>query len=216
MAFERLIDILRRRWWLLVLAALAAGGIAFLVSQTQPNTYRASASLVLGQFPERTDKESLNPNRSNGFREDQARAFAKMVTGDAVLGEAAQRLGLPAAASLRHKVTAKAYGDSTHLRVIGIDRRRDRAAEIANAVAQATIDLNPGQLGNPELVALEERATPPKRPATPDVKVNLILGIMVGLVLACSAIALLEYWPEITDPAARPRFLRGIGRASDQ
>ncbi|HLF72065.1 MAG TPA: Wzz/FepE/Etk N-terminal domain-containing protein [Dehalococcoidia bacterium] len=214
MEFDRLIDIVRRRWWLVVLAAVVAGGLAFAVTQTQPDKYRASASLRMGQFPERPEKSDKNPNKNNAAREDQARAFAKLVTGEAVLSEAAQDLGLSGAASLRHKVTATAYDDTTRVRIVGIDRNRDRAAEIANAVAQATIDLNPDQLGNPALVTLEEPATPPKRPATPDVKVNTVLGMMVGLVLACLAIAFLEYWPRMANPAARPRF--GTGHASDR
>ena len=43
---EEYLAILARRWWILVVAALVAGLVAFLYSNAQPRTYQVSVRLM--------------------------------------------------------------------------------------------------------------------------------------------------------------------------
>ena len=114
-----------------------------------------------------------------------------MSVSEPVLTDAAKTLGAGANAdSLRGRVVGSAVLQTLILRLEATDENPARAAEIANAVSNSLIAKNPSaQLGS---LALVDPATPPGSPVSPDRKLSLAVGVVLGLVLAIAAAAAVD------------------------
>lgn len=126
-----------RRWaWLLVLAAVAGGALAYLVMQTQPRVYQASATVIVG--PSLTAE---NPDYT-GLLASQllSQTYARVATTGPLLERVIQLESLSTTTEdLRRRVFAIAPRDSTLITITVQDSQPDRAARTANGVANEVV-----------------------------------------------------------------------------
>src|SRR5215831_570673 len=83
-----------RQWlWLLVLSAVVAGGISFIISVSMPKTYTAALTLVVGD-----DTANLHPSVEDvTVSQRLAGVYAGMVTREPILTATVNSLHLPTA-----------------------------------------------------------------------------------------------------------------------
>jgi uncharacterized protein involved in exopolysaccharide biosynthesis len=130
------VDAIRRRWWLVVGLALAAGAVAFMVSSSQTKLYDASAQVVLSSTEEpvnvllhATTPQSLDPER------DLSTSVA-LVKLDRVAGDVRKQLRLPLTTpQLLARVSAAPVGTSNIVAITARSESPKSAAAIANAFA---------------------------------------------------------------------------------
>jgi capsular polysaccharide biosynthesis protein len=126
-----------RRWaWLLALAAVAGGALTYLVMQTQPKVYQATATLIVG--PSLTAEDP----GYNGLLASQllAQTYARVATTGPLLERVIQLEGLSTTTEdLGRRVFAIAPLDSTLITITVQDSQPDRAARVANAVADDVV-----------------------------------------------------------------------------
>ena len=122
---DRRVHIVKRWWWLLVIGAVVAAFMGYLVANRLPDTYEARAQLLVG--PLSADKDTLDAAGA------QARTYAALATTTPVLDTAARNVGLT---SVRSKVASVNASDITRLiSITAHDGDPVRAAAIANALA---------------------------------------------------------------------------------
>jgi capsular polysaccharide biosynthesis protein len=122
---------LSRSWPLVVAVVVPLTALVLLVSLLLPPTYRASATLVLG--------ERGVGERDSGLVGRELETFERLVTTRPVLTAAATRLRV-SPDSLADKVTGSASAEANLVFVTGEDGEAAGAAGIANAVAAAFIE----------------------------------------------------------------------------
>ncbi len=85
---------LARKWlWLVVLCALAAGSVAYVVSKKSTPIYQASTKLLVNQA---STASQLSPGYTDILSSQQlARTYANLLADGPVVEGMAQRLGLP-------------------------------------------------------------------------------------------------------------------------
>lgn len=129
-----------RRWLpLLVASALLAGGAAFLVSNLQAKVYEAKATLIVGQSLSALELDYNQLLVSQRLSATYAALATKRPQVEAVIS----RLRLDATADeLQKHVRADAPLDSTLLTISAQDEDADRAAAIANALAEQLITVS--------------------------------------------------------------------------
>ena len=129
-----------RRWLpLLVASALLAGGAAFLVSNLQAKVYEAKATLIVGQSLSALELDYNQLLVSQRLSATYAALATKRPQVDAVIS----RLRLDSTADeLQKHVRADAPLDSTLLTISAQDEDADRAAAIANALAEQLITVS--------------------------------------------------------------------------
>ncbi len=130
-----------RRWlWLIVLAALIAGGVAYAVSKTQPPQYEASTTIQVGAAV-------YQANPTTGLfqiGQDLAQTYAVFVKTYPVLDATISKLSLPLSTENLSKVVQTRILANTSLLVITVTYPdAARAADIANELAQQLILLSP-------------------------------------------------------------------------
>jgi polysaccharide biosynthesis transport protein len=223
-AFEHSMRVIRRRWVIILIAVVTVPLVAFLYSQSQTKEYAASTTLLFETSAEFSPEESTRETATNEALAvlPSVAAKAAKALGNASLGEVLGSIEVSAANEMANLSTISATNESPQ-----------RAAEIANAYAQAYIEFRreakqaPLKVGiaaieqkieelhagesskadalNEELNKLEiqealqtgkasivQKATPPGSPSKPKTKRNVLIGLLLGIVLAGALAALID------------------------
>ncbi|MHB8662503.1 MAG: tyrosine-protein kinase domain-containing protein [Acidimicrobiales bacterium] len=125
--------ILRRRKRFIILAPVATVGIALAFSLPQPRRYQANAEVLL-----RLGTQQSLFGQNSGPSTDPAREVAteiEVVTGQAVRDTVRQKFGATPS------ISAVALGQTNVIRISATDHNPTRAADIANAYANAYVAL---------------------------------------------------------------------------
>jgi non-specific protein-tyrosine kinase len=134
-----------RAWLpLLVVSVLLAAGAALAISSVLPKVYEAKARLNVGQ-----SLSAMNPDYSQLLVSQRlSTTYAEVATTRPILETVIGQLGLRVTSDeLLKRVRADAPLDSTLLAIVAQDADPDRAAAIANALAEQLIAASPAIQG---------------------------------------------------------------------
>lgn len=193
MTLREYLQVVRERW-LFVTAGLVLGVVAAVVlTVLSPRQY--SSTVVLYVASQSANDNTQAQYQGSLLSEQRVKSYTEMITSPRVTGPAAAQVGDPAGASgLGGKVTAAAKPDTVLLTVSVTDTVPERAAAMANAVADvfsrsvATLEQPASRLGPPAVsVQVFEPAVVPTSPASPRPPLNVALGAVLGLLLGLGA-----------------------------
>ncbi|MEV7613898.1 lipopolysaccharide biosynthesis protein [Streptomyces sp. NPDC089799] len=157
-------------WWPLpacALLGLAAGG-AYGVLKTPE--YAATSYIVA------VPDDTTDPATALGF----AQAYARIATGTATLAQARPRAGLDER-QLRTRVRAETSPESPMIAITGTSPRPAKAADIANAVADAlTLTGNQAAKNTGVRLLLFSQAMAPTEPVSPSAPISGAVGLCAG------------------------------------
>ena len=137
-----LLPVAKRWWWLLTVAAVVAGLTSYAAAARLEPTYQAEARLLVG--PINTDNETLRAASS------LAKTYAALATSGPLMEATSRELALPESVNLRAKVDVTANDVTRVLTVRAKDQNPQRAALIANTLADKLLELPTGGLTRPE------------------------------------------------------------------
>lgn len=186
---------LLRRWWIIALAAIVAAGVAYAGTASQEKTYVVSTRVMAIAEPPDYWMDLYAKNRLASYRD--------LINNWEFVNQALQEAGSsidPGVA--QSKLTMGHNPDSNIVQIVVTDTDPERAAEIANALADGFVARNEEE--NERIVAEQtsfqnryplrvnmhklETPGPPAEPSGPRVRVNTlaggILGAVVGTVIA--------------------------------
>ena len=196
------LNILTKRWWLILLVALGAGGGAYLYSRLQPSVYQATVQIQA--FPSRAD---------NGLVEVLIKSLPSYTAGlnsldflNSVLTDPQNkgRLDDLHASDVLGRMKVQAQPDIHILNMTMDGPSGQQAADLANAVASAYVDQQNAlaqQSQSSDKIFLQQldTARPPSQPYQPRPLLNAAAGGVLGLVLGL----LLAFALEFTDTSLR-------------
>lgn len=186
-----------RRWlWLFVLALIAGGGGALLVSLGIDPTYASTAQITVNQVQESSGGPTYSSVLGN---QSLTTTYARLVTSSKNLDRAAASV-TPGVID-ENRVSASAVRDTFLIDIRVTDRDPQRAADVANAVANAfpeyikDVQLSGVSDGDRQIntVFISEPAEAETTPVSPDIRLNTVLGAFLGLLVAVGGVALFEY-----------------------
>ena len=144
MDLRRQIAVVRRWFPLVAVSVLLAGGAAFAASSLQPKVYEARATLIVGQSLTALGVDYTQILVSQRLTSTYAAVATKRPQIEAVI----ESLGLDTPVdALQQRVRADAPLDSTLLTISAQDQDAERAAAIANALAQELVAASPAIQG---------------------------------------------------------------------
>ena len=186
---------LRKRWALVLLCVLLSVGAAAAATLASAKTYTSSTQLFVSA---RDQSGAISDAYQGGlFTQQRVKSYAQVADSPAVTDKVADSLGIPPA-ELAGKVTAEAPLDTVLLNITANDRSPKEAQRIAAAVADEVVSLIPtletpaGASGTPVKISVIKQASLPGSPSSPRPKINLALGLLVGLALGVGAAVLRE------------------------
>ncbi|MBR5238970.1 MAG: hypothetical protein IKW04_00145 [Clostridia bacterium] len=185
---NEIITILLKRLWLIVTMALIGGIIAFAYSQyVLPKKYTAKVALYV--YNEKTDPMNQGMNVSDfNLSAKLVNTYMVILKSDTVLdivSNKISRLGVNYdAAELRGMISSNILDETEVFEVAVTCTNPEHAKLIADAIEQVAPEeiIRVVRAGAVETV---DRASLPTKPSSPNVSQNTIIGVLVGLVLAC-------------------------------
>lgn len=188
--------ILRRNWTVIVgatlLGLLIAGGVSALVKPT----YTSETQLFVAIQSSGTVTEL---QQGNTFSQARVQSYVKTVTTPVVLDPVIETLGLPVTAEdLASRVKAGTDLNTVLINISVSDHSPTQAAAIAQAVASSLIKAvdglekpKAGGGSSPINLSIITPAKAPLTPSDPNSRLNLIVGLILGLA-AGTGVALLR------------------------
>ncbi len=188
---EELIVDLLRYWWVVLIAAIVAAGVAYIGTSSQPKEYTVSVRVMAIARPPDYWMDLYAKNRLASYKD--------LINNWQFVHDALQEAGLndidPSLA--QSKLQLGHNPDANIVQIVVVDTEPERAAQIANALADAFVARNQAQNDemNAEIESVEdrvaglvhmqilERANPPTTPSGPRVKVNTLAGGLLGAVV---------------------------------
>jgi polysaccharide biosynthesis transport protein len=130
--------IIARWWWLVVIAVVISAAVGYFIRTRQPNTYFARATILFGQTFREQNTQNLFAVR------ELMSVYAGLLRRDKFLEPVIQDLNLNTTVEeLNNRLQTVEAADLPLLEIIVGDTDPERAANIANAVAQELIDESP-------------------------------------------------------------------------
>ncbi len=141
-----LVDYVRlvRKWlWLFIVAAVLGGGVAYVVSSTRPDVYRAETMISVGGFIQSPNPDSADIRTGV----DLAQNYAVLAKTHEVLEAAIQAGGFPLTPKELSEMLETRVIANTSMLVLSVEYTDPvLAADIANQIAQQLILKSPSNL----------------------------------------------------------------------
>lgn len=133
--------LVRRWWWLVVLSGIVCGLTAGYLVYIQPPQYSTRTTLMVG-----TNLRSPNPRENaSGVSMTLAAFYAEMARRSPITDPVIQRLQLPFSSDVlqQYMLTTRVIPQAQLIEIAVQDTNPDRAARIANALAEQLINYSP-------------------------------------------------------------------------
>ncbi|GHG55687.1 chromosome partitioning protein [Flavimobilis marinus] len=184
MELQDYVAILRKRWVSILLITLACVGAAVGATMLMTPTYEARAQVYVSV---RTGGTTSDLVQGSNFTQNQVKSYTDLVTSPRVLQPVIDEFSLPVTSDeLAESVSASSPLGTALINISVSDPDARAASDIANAVADSlatevtALEKPVGEV-SPVQVSTTRGATPPEDPASPSLKLNLALGLLVGL-----------------------------------
>lgn len=179
---------LARRWRALVALGLLGTAIGALAAQVATPQYRATSTLFVSL---QDWGDTVKLNQGNTFAQARVLSYAKVVVSPTVTEPVVRDLRLKMTpVQLAQKITTEVPLDTVLLKITVTDTTPSEAARLSNAVAArfahviADIERPVNARTSPVRLSITEPAAKPSEPSSPNLAVDLALGLAGGLVLA--------------------------------
>ena len=182
----------RRWWWLLIAGAAIAGMAAFLVTGTITPAYKASATLLV----DLTQQPGTVVYNDILASERLTKTYRELITQRPILQGVLAEGEFPdlTVDELRTKLDVSITRDTQLLEVSVRDEDPGQAARLANAVATTFVaQQDELSVTRPGTVSIVESAEPPDSSVSPNLRLNILLAVAVGFILAGGLALMLEY-----------------------
>ena len=194
MDFTIIAATIRRRWWVIAVTALVGIFAGNLASNFATHEYTATTRLFVAAAGGNSSSEAYSGSQ---FSEQRAESYAQMITSEQMTKRVVDDLRLPMSAQeLTSSVSATIVPRTVLLDVTATDPSPDRAAAIANSLADSFIkyvgplETPAGQSAPRSTITVVSRAQIPLSPSYPNVGMNAIYGFIGGMLVGLVGLAL--------------------------
>lgn len=182
--------VLRERWRLITLVFLLSVGLAVLVTGITPKSYEATAQVLVSS---NAAIDPTNQYQAAVFIQAQVKTFAQTINSPRVIHRVKSDLNLALTdAQLRAKLSAQAPASTTLINIRATDGFPGQAAALANSTASAFVlaieqyTTGTGSKKPAVHLVITGPAVAPAQPTTPNAPLNLLVGIVLGLLMGAA------------------------------
>jgi succinoglycan biosynthesis transport protein ExoP len=179
--------ILRKRWTSILIVTCLGVAVAIGATLLATPTYEAKSQVFVSV---NTGGSTADLLQGSSFTQNRVKSYADMVTSPRVLVPVIEQLHLKTTPDqLAQSITSDIPLDTVLINVTVTDTNPKLASEVANATASSlaaqvsAIEKPDGAQPSPVRISTLQTATVPTEPATPNVKLDLALGLLLGLAL---------------------------------
>lgn len=197
MELRTLFNVVVSRWWLVLPVFLLAVAATVALTLVQQPLYSASAKLVVAPSVQVQD-EALAALAVISRQSEISDTYAQIAASQTIQDAAAERLSLSGDERADLQLQSVLVTGTTLLQVTATSPDPERAAAYANAVSESLVEYVDA---SEDIFAVKvlDPASVSNRPVSPDVPLNVALGVSAGLLLGVG-LALVSH---LAQPPAR-------------
>lgn len=176
-----LLNILRARWLVLLIAGIIAAALAFGYSKffVIPQ-YRASAQMIVDA---RNDESTVITNSQLSTAKQLVITYAEVIKNNIILNPVIDELGLDESYNqLYSKVRVEVVEDTQILEIYVTDEDPDKALSIVKKIVEVTPVVLSERIPSSKIASIND-PTATSSPVSPNVSRNTILGFIVGVAI---------------------------------
>ncbi len=181
MELRSLFQLVLKRWWLVLSAFLITLGVALAFTLTQQPRYSSTATLVVAPAEGVAD-EALSALAVIARQTEITDTYAQIAASSTVQGAAADELEMTPEQRADTELTSRLVTGTTLLEVSTTASTPQLASDYTNAVSDALVEYVEANYGLFEVSVLDTGGVSAS-PVSPDVPLNIALGIGAGLLL---------------------------------
>ena len=190
MTIAQFVQAARRSWAAVIALTILGALVGVTITFLQTPTYVANAQLFVAVSA--ATRNTVDLNNGGMFIQGQVKSYSEVIDSPEVLEPVLAHLNLTMSPqALASKVGVTVPLDTVLMELSVKDTSPTRARDIANEIArQSSVMIQalatpPGLKVSGVRVSVTRWATTPLTPVTPRKKLNLVLGLLAGLVLGC-------------------------------
>ncbi|MDD3931387.1 MAG: Wzz/FepE/Etk N-terminal domain-containing protein [Eubacteriales bacterium] len=190
----QMLRIVRKRIWIIVLAAFLCVGASGIVSYfVLEEEYKADVLLYIWQESDESGKDAVNYSDLQLFAQ-LVNDYQELAKSRLVTGIVAEELGLPETSigNIRNMITVGNKANTRHLTIVVNDTDPVFAATLANKVAEVFSRVVVEKMGAGQ-VNIIDNAIVPTAPSAPNKPMNLVVGLVLGIMLGLGIVFLIEF-----------------------
>lgn len=191
---KQIVRIVKKRLWVIVLAAVLcvalSGVYSFLIVEEE---YSADVLLYIWQETQSGNQDAVQYSDLQLFAQ-LVNDYQELAKSRLVTGIVAEELGLPETSigRLRSLITVGNRVNTRHLTIVVKDTDPVFAANLANKVADVFSRIVVEKMGAGQ-VNIIDPAIVPDKPSSPNKPMNLMVGLILGLMLGAGIVFLIEF-----------------------
>lgn len=190
----KLLQIIRKRFWVVALSAFLCVGIAALYTfYFVEEKYSADVLLYIWQDTDTSQSDAISYSDMQLFAQ-LVNDYQELAKSRLVTSMVAEELGLPASSTdyLRDAIKVTNKTNTRHLTIIAEDEDPVFAAALANKVADVFSRVVVEKMGVGH-VNIIDPAIVPTTPSSPNKVRNLEIGLILGILIGIGIVFLIEY-----------------------
>lgn len=177
------LQVLIKKWWLILPAFLITVGVTFWLTLSQVPVYEAKTTYILRPNSSVDDAKNLLSGLDVlSRRAEIASTYAEVANSRLIKERAAERLGITSAQRKTLSVDSQVLAGTNVLEMVVSGNDPALVRDFANRVGNETVSYVEDLYESTQLAPLD-RATLPHSPVRPNTKLNLAMGVVLGLVL---------------------------------
>jgi capsular polysaccharide biosynthesis protein len=195
---DRLADVLqviRKRLWLITLMAIIFGGLAMGYSLAQTPVYEASVKILVAKQPGAAPDEGLS-SEVQGLQQ-LTLTVIELINSRPVAKAVVKELNLQTTpGDLLQSLSVEQVEATSVVEISYQDPSPQRAQQVVNAIGEEVSKraYEGDFVSQNIIVSVWERPTLPRDPVNPDLARNIGVGVFVGVMLGVGLAFLLEYF----------------------
>ncbi|MBT1177289.1 polysaccharide biosynthesis tyrosine autokinase [Bifidobacterium callimiconis] len=192
MTVSDLLRALKRHWLLeIILFVVVVGGMAGYTFTATP-MYTASTQ-VMAKAPDGTMAQSSQTQTANGGSTSSLSSYTQLVQSDAVLEPVINNLGLhTTVSSLRSNVAAAAVEGTSFINMTVKYTDANDTVSIINELVKQLNKQIADDAGQNIQLSVVQKAVTPTSPSSPNIKANMAMGVLAGLIIAAAGAVIRE------------------------
>jgi capsular polysaccharide biosynthesis protein len=194
MELQEYLDILKKRWLLLVVITLVATLISGVVSYfvIKP-TYKSDISVIIGKQDTADAKASAASYNDILMYQKLVKTYSELAKSRTVAEHVISALGVDMKSdTLRGMIAVAPKGDTEFLTITVQSKDAEQAMKLANQLAKSLKEVS-ANIKKADNVQILDAAQLPISPASPRPFLNIVIAFFLGLMVSVGLIFLLEY-----------------------
>lgn len=190
-----IMNIVLKWWWIIALMAIiCAGGMYVHSEYFQDEIFESKGSLYVNAYTNETESISLSMQESNARLGE---TYIELANSESVLAQVSSALenegyGYVSINRLKSMISYSVLNETEVIEIKTLDEN----PALAQAVTNTALSVIPAeiqkivQVGRIEVV---DKGKLPTSPAYPDVLRQTLIGLLIGLIIGCGLVVLLEF-----------------------